>query len=335
MSQTTETATLSTTLEPSTPTDNFARVETTTSETPISEATTSEATTSEATTSEATTSEIEVATTEVVTAKIATAAQKSFVAVSSTGNEAKPSLPSVEDMKREERVAAIAMQARLDLRRGQREKARAEIARALALNPNDVGALELMGDVFLEEGEQEKAIVVFQKGRALHPNHAPFEEKIRLAQRDLDEMAVDQLTQKFAPPKQLLSEESDVKPGRAAMLSLLIPGGGQFYLEQNERGAVYLGLAVVSLCGWALPLRSAMSHAGQAVKATGSILSGWSSAVASMSGATQTLFWTMSTLFSILYLVSAWDAFSTVARRQTERRQTEKLNTEYGIRNTE
>ncbi len=263
------------------------------------------------------------------------AAQKS-VETSSTRNEAtNAALPSVEDMKREEQVAAIAMKARLDLRRGQREKARAEIAQALALNPNDQGALELMGDVFLEEGEQEKAILVFEKGRALYPNHAPFAEKIRLAQHDLDEMAVDQLTQKFAPPADLLTEELDVKPGRAAILSLLIPGGGQFYLEQNERGAVYLGLAFLSLCGWALPLRSAMSHAGAAVKATGSILSGWSSAVSSMSSGAQLLFWVMSTLFSMLYLVSAWDAYTTVARRQTAQRQTNKLNTEYGIRNTE
>ena len=261
--------------------------------------------------------------------------QKS-VATSSTRIAAtNATLPSVEDIKREEQVAAIAMKARLDLRRGQRDKARAEIAQALALNPNDQGALELMGDVFLEEGEQEKAILVFEKGRTLHPNHAPFVEKIRLAKRDLDEMAVDQLTQKFAPPADLLTEEWDVKPGRAAMLSLLLPGGGQFYLEQNERGAIYLGLAFLSLCGWALPLRSAMSHAGAAVKATGSVLSGWSSAVSSMSGGTQLLFWVMSTLFSVLYLVSAWDAYTTVARRQTARRQTNKLNTEYGIRNTE
>ncbi len=234
-------------------------------------------------------------------------------------------LPSVEELKREEQVAAIAMKARLDLRKGNRETAKTEIARALALNPNDLVALELMGDVFLEEGEQTKAILVFEKGRALYPTHVAFVEKIRLAQHDLDEMAVDQLTQKFQPPAHLLHDDIDVKPMRAAMLSLLIPGGGQFFLEQTERGALYLGLAIVALCGWALPLRNAMNHAGAAVKETGSIGAGWSNAIASMSGATQVLFWTMSTLFSALYLVSAWDAYSTVARRQGERRETTGL----------
>ncbi len=253
------------------------------------------------------------------------AAPVSSVSVPAATVSVATSASGVEQLRREEEVAALAMKARFDLRRGQREQARREIARALALNPNDIGALELMGDVFLEEGEQEKAILVFQKGRALNPNHAPFKEKIALARHDLDEMAVDKLTQTFVPPAELLAIENDVKPARAAVLSLLVPGGGQFYLEQNERGALYLGLAIVSLCGWALPLRSAMSGAGQAVKASGSILSGWSGAVSNMSGATQLLFWTMSTLFSALYLVSAWDAFSTVARRQSERRQSAGL----------
>ncbi len=227
--------------------------------------------------------------------------------------------PTLEEMKRDEQVAGLVMKARLELRRGKKEDARKDIAQALAMNPTDIGALELMGDVFLEEGEQEKAILVFKKGHAHHPQHAAFEEKIAVAQLDIEEMKIAEVMRQMAVGGKIPDEMADVKPGRAAMLSLLVPGAGQFYLEQNERGAMYLGAVVLTLCGWALPLQGAMRGAGEAVRSTGSIMSAWSNAIASMSGGTRALFWLSMTLYSALYILSAWDAVTHIARMKEER----------------
>jgi len=229
--------------------------------------------------------------------------------------------PTLEEMKRDEQVAGLVMKARLELRRGKKDDARKDIAQALATNPVDIGALELMGDVFLEEGEQEKAIFVFKKGHAHHPQHAAFEEKIAVAQLDIEEMKIAEVMHQLALSGKVPDEMADVKPGRAAMLSLLVPGAGQFYLEQNERGAIYLGAAVLTLCGWALPLQGAMRGAGEAVRSTGSIMSAWSNAIASMSGGTRALFWLSMTLYSALYILSAWDAVAHIARMKEERKR--------------
>ena len=229
--------------------------------------------------------------------------------------------PTLEEMKRDEQVAGLVMKARLELRRGKKDDARKDIAQALATNPVDIGALELMGDVFLEEGEQEKAILVFKKGHAHHPQHAAFEEKIAVAQLDIEEMKIAEVMRQMAVSGKVPDEMADVKPGRAAMLSLLVPGAGQFYLEQNERGAMYLGAAVLTLCGWALPLQGAMRGAGEAVRSTGSIMSAWSNAIASMSGGTRALFWLSMTLYSALYILSAWDAVTHIARMKEERKR--------------
>jgi tetratricopeptide (TPR) repeat protein len=228
---------------------------------------------------------------------------------------------TLEEMKRDEQVAGLVMKARLELRRGKKDDARKDIAQALALNPSDIGALELMGDVFLEEGEQEKAILVFKKGHAHHPQHAAFEEKIAIAQLDIEEMKIAEVMRQMAVGGKIPDDTTEFKPGRAAMLSLLVPGAGQFYLEQNERGAMYLGAAVLTLCGWALPLKSAMSGAGEAVRSTGSIMSAWSNAIASMSGGTRALFWLSMTLYSALYILSAWDAVTHIARMKEERKR--------------
>lgn len=239
--------------------------------------------------------------------------------VNATANRA---LPSVEELKREERVAELVRNARVSLRRGKGGEARQEIAQALALDATQKDALELMGDVFVEEGEHEKAILVFRKGHALYPQHAAFEEKIAIALIDIEEMKLSQLMRKMALEGQMPADENaDLRPGRAALLSLLVPGAGQFYLEQNERGAAYLGATFLTLCGWALPLKSAMTSAGEAVRSSGSIFAGWSGAIAAMTGGTRTVFWLSFSVFSALYIVSALDAVLHISRLKAERKR--------------
>lgn len=167
----------------------------------------------------------------------------------------------IEALRRAEKAGALVMAARNASRKGRRDEARAQLQQALALAPTDCGALELLGDMFLEEGEQEKAIVVFERGRKHHPRHAAFEEKIALARLDLAEMETDRLLREQAladPPGEVGAASqriSDRKPNAVAFLSLLLPGAGQFYNEEAERGLVFLLSAIVVFCAWCVPWR--------------------------------------------------------------------------------
>lgn len=176
----------------------------------------------------------------------------------------------VEALHRAEKAGALVMSARNAARKGRREEARAQLQQALTLAPTDCGALELLGDMFLEEGEQEKAIAVFERGRKHHPRHAAFEEKIAEAHIDLREMETDRLLREQALADPLGGESAraevvrDRKPNAVAFLSLLLPGAGQFYNEETERGMVYFLIAMALFCAWCVPWRMGWAMAGLA-----------------------------------------------------------------------
>lgn len=166
-------------------------------------------------------------------------------------------LPSLEDALKSEKAGTLVMSARMAHRKGNRQQARELLQQAFALAPSDAGALELLGDLFLEEGEQEKAIAIFERGRKYHPRHAAFEEKIGLARIDLAEMERDKIMRQQFLEHGDLGSWQDRKPGTSAMLSLVLPGAGQFYNEQYERGAVLLGSAFLLFLAWSWPLNAA------------------------------------------------------------------------------
>lgn len=232
-----------------------------------------------------------------------------------------PTPPSVEEMRRHEEVQAQVGAARIALRKGRKEDARVSLQRALALNANDAGALETLGDLCLEEGEHEKAIIAFEKGRRLHPHIDAFEEKIGIAKLDLREMQDDAILRQ----KVLEEGDSDIwqdfPPTRALALSLLLPGAGHFAIDQLERGAMWLGSAVFTFIGWTVPLTLAMKNGGEAVRATGKAFAAWPAAIASMNGGTRFWFWLMMMAWLAIYVLSAIDASRSAVRAREDRRR--------------
>ena len=110
------------------------------------------------------------------------------------------------------------MAARREVRRGNRDKARQLLQQIFAVEPTDLGALELLGDIFMEEGEQEKALKVFERGQKYHPRHKAFEEKIALCHLDLAEMERDRLLREQVLEQGDTDKLLDRKPGLACSL---------------------------------------------------------------------------------------------------------------------
>jgi tetratricopeptide (TPR) repeat protein len=171
----------------------------------------------------------------------------------------------VEELRRADKVNSLVIAARMALRRGHREDARAQLKQAFALSSTDRDALELLGDICLEEGEQEKAIIAFERGLKYHPQHPAFEEKIALAKLDLVEMETERLLKQQGLTNLLEDgkhKTADRKPGAVAFLSLLLPGAGQFYNEDTERGLVFLAIGVAFFLAWCVPWRLGLTMGG-------------------------------------------------------------------------
>jgi tetratricopeptide (TPR) repeat protein len=134
--------------------------------------------------------------------------------------------------------------------RGDLDKAREGIRDAFGLDALNPGALELLGDIFLSEAEQEKAIQVLQRGAQAHPHLPVFEEKIALALLDIDEEKRDREAAALLLELGDRDRWTERKPAAAATLSLLIPGAGQVYNDEAERGGVLFGAALVTFGGW-------------------------------------------------------------------------------------
>ncbi|HEX8551830.1 MAG TPA: tetratricopeptide repeat protein [Abditibacteriaceae bacterium] len=213
-------------------------------------------------------------------------------------------------LQRAEKAGSLVMAARVHSRKGRRDEARAALREALKLMPTDAGALELLGDMFLEEGEQNKAIAVFQKGLEHHPKHLAFEEKIAIAKLDLAEMESDKIRRQLFLEQGDTEKWRDKNPGLAASLSVVLPGAGQFYSDEYERGAVFLGVAIVSFAAWFWPLTSAMARVTEAIPSGSQVAMGEvaSRAFADMGSFGKSFIYLMILVWLLTYVVSAWDA---------------------------
>jgi tetratricopeptide (TPR) repeat protein len=210
-------------------------------------------------------------------------------------------------MRRAEEVQGLVGAARIALRKGRKEDAREKLRAALALDANDANAIETLGDLCLEDGEHERAIIAFEKGRKLYPEIGAFEEKIGLAKLDLQEMRDDAILRQRVLEHGDDETWQDVSPSKVVAYSLLLPGAGHFAIEENERGAAFLGAAIFSFVSWSLPLYFAMNGAGQIAKQSGSVISAYSAAIAAMNPAVKMWFWLMLIVWQAIYIVSAWD----------------------------
>ena len=230
--------------------------------------------------------------------------------------------------RRSEQAGKLVMSARLALRREQRSEAKKLLAQALKVDATDIGALELLGDIFLEDAEQEKALQVFEHGRKHHPDHAPFEEKLAQAHLDIVEMENDKLLKENAT-EALKAGNFDVgdklldrKPSLAMGLSAIVPGAGQVYNEEYEKAAVLFGLALLSLLGWFNTLFNKMRSMQDAAQAGGRrIMPNMDEAINAMSSGQRTLFWGLVMMWIVIIILSAVDATISATRFNEARRQ--------------
>lgn len=235
--------------------------------------------------------------------------------------DSKPKLrPDVSDLRRQEEAGAHIMSARNALRKGERKRARDEIKKAFAINPGDVSAVDLMGDMLLEEGETEKALALYLRALQQHPKNPIFEEKIGLCRLDLAEMENDRIAKTIV----IDGDANVVKfiervPHKAVSLSLFLPGAGQFYNEENEKGIAFLVAGLVCCIGWFYPMASAM----QTLRPRDYL--NLPAILGAMSSTSTFVFWASLTLWSVVYVASMIDAGTSASRWNYEQRKARGL----------
>lgn len=233
------------------------------------------------------------------------------------------STPSLADELEAERVhgkvGALVMGARRAQHKSQPDEARKLLKQAFSINANDAGALELLGDLFMEDGEQEKALKIFERGLQFHPKHAAFEQKIALCHVDLDEMRRDRDRRALILEQGGVEKWQLLNTSRAFTLSALLPGAGQAYAGQSERGLSFLGAAIFTFLCWSLPLYLGLKGArADGVKNLGG---GFSAALGNMSSLGHLWFWGMFTGWIVVYGYAAFDALSQAEKVNDLRKQ--------------
>lgn len=216
----------------------------------------------------------------------------------------------LEALRRAEAAGAHVMAARNALRKGERNRAKELIKEAFAANPGDIAAIELLGDMFLEEGETEKALGLFERAHQAHPEHIAFEEKLAICRLDLAEMENDRLARQMLLEQGDLGKGDERSPSKAMTLSLLLPGAGQFYNDENEKGTAYLVAGLISFLAWVYPLLTALSKQRF----------DFGNAISSMSGLQSASFYLGLTIWTGLYVASLVGAGASAKQYNEARR---------------
>ncbi|BCM90878.1 hypothetical protein IAD21_02741 [Abditibacteriota bacterium] len=220
-----------------------------------------------------------------------------------------------EAQRRAERAGAFVLAARRALQKGEREQAKMQLKEAFTANPGDEKAIEVLGDIYLEEGETEKALELFEKAFTRYPHNTSFEEKAAICRLDLAEMEADKVV---AP---LLVETGDKgkiferSPHKAVSLSVFLPGAGQFYNEENEKGAIFVGAALLSTLCWFYPLWTQLSSQ------TGKARLDFGMAISNLSGVNSLLFKVGILVWFVVYVASLYDAGTVASKWNRERRK--------------
>ncbi len=220
-----------------------------------------------------------------------------------------------EAQRRSERAGVFVLAARRALQRGELEEAKVQLKQAFAVNPGDEKAVDVFGDLYLAEGETEKALELFEKAFARFPGNASFEERAALCRLDLAEMEADKVV---AP---LLVETGDKgkiferSPQKALSLSVLLPGAGQFYNEENEKGAALLGAYLLSSVCWFYPLFTQLSNQTLHDRLN------FGMAMANLSGLGALMFKAGTVVSTVVYIYALWDAKTAADKWNKERRK--------------
>jgi tetratricopeptide (TPR) repeat protein len=123
---------------------------------------------------------------------------------------------------------------------GKRKEALAKCQESLRIASDNAEAFDIMGDLYVEQGRFEAAVEAYKRVLELDPSRAPTVE-IKLARSALRQ-------QKFTDQRRMMQDiaAGRVKrpgkrsPGKAGLLSLIIPGWGQLYNEEIIKAVIIL-----------------------------------------------------------------------------------------------
>jgi tetratricopeptide (TPR) repeat protein len=220
-----------------------------------------------------------------------------------------------EAQRRSERAGAFVLAARRALQKGDREEAKAQLKQAFTTNPGDEKAVDVLGDVYLEEGETEKALELFEKALRHYPHNTAFQEKAAICRLDLAEMEADKNVVPLLVDVGDKSKIFERSPHKAVSLSVFLPGAGQFYNEENEKGAAFVGAYLVSTLCWFYPLWTQMSNQ------KGTARLDYGLAMSNLSGLGALAFKVGVLVSFIVYVASLYDAGKAAAKWNLERRK--------------
>lgn len=225
----------------------------------------------------------------------------------------------LHSLARQEAATKHLMAARMKQRRGDRAAAYEEVKLAFAAHPGDRDAIELLGDLYLEDGETEKALALFERALKAHQGYAPFEEKLAICRLDLAEIEAERVAKDTLTPLALAEGNSDKlfdrSPQKAVSLSLFLPGAGQFYNDEVEKGFAFAAAGLVSCIAWFYPFGSALSALPKAQRLD------FGAAISSLRGGSNLLFWGALSIWLAVYAFSMVDAGRTAAAYNAARRR--------------
>ncbi|MCS7209330.1 MAG: tetratricopeptide repeat protein [Fimbriimonadales bacterium] len=157
-------------------------------------------------------------------------------------------LGSELDPKREE-IERLLRLAHIHQVRGESIKAKELLQQALALDAENAGVWELLGDYQREAGDWQGAHDAYKKAHELAPDHASIERKYAEAVLQLTRQQ--EQYQQWERALEGKGTGSDLtlprNPGLAFMLSLIMPGVGQLYNGQFLKGGIILATVVLSI----------------------------------------------------------------------------------------
>lgn len=165
----------------------------------------------------------------------------------------------------QEEVEALLTQANVLRSRGKLEEAVGLCRQILERDAQAWGAWELLGDLEHERANFDAALEAYQRARELNPERAVLEEKVGLValEKERWERRLERARYLEAHPEELLRLRKAMRnPALAAVFSGLVPGLGQIYNRQVEKGIallvvhiLLLSYVVVALLGVAQAVR--------------------------------------------------------------------------------
>ncbi len=225
---------------------------------------------------------------------------------------------SIEELERELQLGDLVRRARRAIGLGRPDQAAKLAQEAVALAPGTTTVEELLGDVAMADGRFVEARDHYHRALEIEPSNADAEEKYAQAVLRIDSATrrVERMEEAVDSPDEYTAFRRN--PVSAAFWST-IPGFGQLYNHEYEKGLAMLGAAMI-LLAWLLS--KLLSYSGA------SLIAGARNPRLDTEGARQViegygaLTWALIVLAIIAYLAiwvySIFDAYRVCSRQARE-----------------